>query len=169
MIPLSESLEKFRTNNLTQYVILLIQFEMLAHQEDKGSVYKQLSEDYLAVIAEIERSIKSEKTSPKQHIEAIKQEIALLEEWHQKLLKDEDNSIYQGIYELVLPHIVLLRSKTDEPKGEVETLLVALMGCVSLSVQSHDSLSYGTKKAAEQIASLFNCINESYAESIQKA
>lgn len=168
---LSDFLTRFRKQNLTQFVILLLQLEMIAHKKNDSENQgvgdmdsRNFPPEYKDIIETLCKEIAFERVAFPGHTSTVQGEIDLLDARHKKLLADTDNTIYQGIYELVLPHIVLLRTKTPSPKGEIETLLTALIGTMSISIQNSERLTPETQKSVEQISSLFNCINEDYAQ-----
>lgn len=95
-----------------------------------------------------------------EHLPNVTKTLEQFENLHQTLSKDQGNSVYQGLYLLALPHLVMLRSKAGgNPKGEVETALIGIYGA-TLIKQRGETLSDETSQAISKLTNWLTYLEE---------
>ncbi len=150
---------------------LMIMFQMEAYartyatQEGKRIIEASNIElaPLLQEIAE-EMHLSSDSGEPLSHLPQVQSLITALEETHKALLKNVEDSVYQGLYTLILPYIVELRAKSASyAKDEVETCLIALF-LSAQNKQRGETITPETAKALEHICSMLSCIEDTYLQ-----
>lgn len=144
---------------------LMVLFRMEAYArlfltEEGRKVIEQKQTGFIPLLEEIIDQMQLKTEQPLLHLSSTGQLIERLDKAHKKLSANEEDSVYQGFYTLVLPYIVELRSKSKSlKKDEIETCLNALY----LSAQKKElgeQLTEQTEKAIEHICSLLTCIED---------
>lgn len=108
--------------------------------------------------------MKSEGVQEKGHLQINKNLIMDLTDLHLRLLKEPKESAYIGVYYNTLPHIVVLRAKSDSKDvSELETCFTALYGYWLLRLQKRE-ISGETQAAVAQITGLLRLLSEKYKE-----
>ncbi|MDR0574791.1 MAG: DUF4924 family protein [Tannerella sp.] len=155
-----------RKENIVEYLIYMWQVEDLirACRFDKNKIeeyiisqYKQpenIKREIRRWFQELTDMMRSEGVMENGHIQINKNVITELTDFHLRLLKSPQESIYGALYYKTLPAIVQLRSKSGGSDiSEIETCLTAVYGYLLLKMQDKE-ISSETAESIKQISSL---------------
>lgn len=98
------------------------------------------------------------------HMQVNRSIVIMLTDLHLQLLKSPKHPVYSALYYKVLPYIVELRRKSDNPdKPEIETCLEAMYGLLILAMQRKE-VSAQTRTACDDIGKLLEMLSEYYKQ-----
>jgi len=163
-----------RKENIAEYLLYMWQVEDLlrACQLDDDRIEKLLvarfeptGSDLSAIrqwYQELRDMMLTEGKRQSGHLQINDNLLAELNEFHQQLLKEGQDAIYNSCFYSTLPYIVELRGKEGEQKvGELETCFTALYGVLLLRMQQRE-ISEQTNVAIRQISKFIALLADKY-------
>lgn len=171
-----EYLKKLRQQNVVEYILYMWYFERLARALDSEMALQAFLQslpqghpqnhwDLKEIIPPIYHQMVQEGIvkTPTQHLKSVTDLVVRLEQLHQKLLKDPQEEVYEGMMILTLPSLIDLKRKTPGNPGEVELGIIALAGYVTLKQEGKEILPE-TQKSMERISLWLKVLSEKFAQ-----
>jgi hypothetical protein len=165
-----------RKENIAEYLLYMFQVEdliraysfdidlvdvnIIRKYEQPYSVKRDMREWYLSLI----NMMKERHLTRKGHIPIVRSLLDEMESFHIRLLHDENEKKYQGIYQKAKPGINTLREKSDDlAAGEIEICLNGLYGLLMLRLTKKE-ISPETAAAFGHISEMIGILSAKYLQ-----
>lgn len=164
---------QLRKKSIAEYVLYMWQTEDLVRAY--GCSLPRIRREYISQFAydagqkeeladwygNIIRMMNQEGCREKGHIQINRSVVDEMNDVHRRLLHSTRYHYYEAEYYKVLPYIVELRSKSEQPDGEIETCLSALYGTMMLRLQGKE-ISEATEQAVKEISTFIGMLSDYY-------
>ncbi len=165
-----------RKQNIAEYILYMWQVEDIiralngATNNIKNYVQQQynVDEQTKAQICNwyitLSHEMQAEGIMQAGHLNRIRELLLCLKNFHQKVLQQPSQALYNSVYHQTLPTIIQLRSKSgDTVKDEIETCFTGIYGYLTLKLQGKE-VSSETEKAIKQISTFLAMLADRFRE-----
>lgn len=163
-----------RKENICEYLLYMWQVEDLIRASDCRMErveelilprYQAPNIDIEAIkrwYAELVDMMRNEGKQQSGHLDINRIVLMQLEDLHQRLLRNPEDYVYQGLHYQVLPAIIQLRTKSGgQELSDLETCFNAVYGYLTLRLKG-ESLSEDTEKSIKQMSSFLAMLAHRY-------
>lgn len=172
--------QQLRKQNIAEYVLYMWQVEDIIRAY--GCNLSRLKKEYISRFdynaddiedltdwyANLIRMLTQEGCREHGHLQINKIVVQQLDELHARLTDSAKFPFYRAEYYKVLPFIVELRRRGNDPSSsEIETCLNALYGVMMLRLQ-HREISPDTQHAVKEISTLLGMLSDYYIKDKQE-
>lgn len=112
--------------------------------------------------AELADMMRQEGKQTSGHLDINRVVLMQLEDLHQRLLKNPEDYIYQGLHYQVLPAVIQLRAKSEGREvGDLETCFNAVYGYLTLKLKG-EAIGEETEKSIKQMSTFLAMLAHRY-------